>query len=352
MIKRENRPSTQLLKLLKDNVIGTPGKSMLYQHQLVEEKLKHIPKPHFINLYIRKKLIGTSCFCEREVIDAGNQVKGYYVRYFSFLKGFRSKGNRVNNTGSKGGKIRKELKKILNESETFLSNPSDYFYAYVAPDNIRSKMLCEEFGFKKVREFSTLLFSRFFPKIDSRFSKLPKERKEEVRSLLKEYYGQHTMLSFENYYYNDNYFILENDTGEVLAGVQANPEHWKVLEMPGITGWLAMNLLPFLPLMGRLFNKDYRFLSLEAIYLRKGHEMELQNLISSVLKHFGLYTGMIWADNQSDLYNSFKKNSPGLLQKLNKEITADVIVKTPESEINPTSKFVRNPAYISSFDLT
>lgn len=43
-------PTVQILEILNNNIIGTPGQGMLYQHLGVNLKINQIEDPYFINL--------------------------------------------------------------------------------------------------------------------------------------------------------------------------------------------------------------------------------------------------------------------------------------------------------------
>jgi len=68
-IQLEDHASEDVVKLLEHNILGTPNRSMRYQHLGVNEKISHLNLPHFANIRKKDNLIGTCCLCEREVIN-------------------------------------------------------------------------------------------------------------------------------------------------------------------------------------------------------------------------------------------------------------------------------------------
>ena len=68
-------PTEEVLEILNNNVIGTPGHGMLYQHLRVGDKITRIAAPYFVNLISGTKTIGTCCFCRREFLADGEKQR-------------------------------------------------------------------------------------------------------------------------------------------------------------------------------------------------------------------------------------------------------------------------------------
>src|SRR6185437_870131 len=349
----DKSPSSQVLSLLNSNIIGTPGRGMLYQHLGVRNKINHIANPFYVNLGINDKVIGTSCFCSRTTHNATVPLPAFYIRYFSFKETYRRKQIVSKEKKSKDSLIRKEIHNILsgvglerNSTEKF------YHYAYVDPRNIRSLELCNEFGFEQVRKFSTIIFNRINPKQDSQVVELPYSEVGKVKILLNNFYKDYRMFSFENLFKSRKYYVIKDASNKILAGVSVNSEHWRIHSMPGITGKIILNVFSKLPILKKIFNKDYRFLTLEGIYFLPGHEKYLEVLFESLLAKYNLYSAMMWVDTNSNLYKSIKSIELGIVDKLNKEVSADVICKFANFNNEEKALFNNNPAYISGIDLT
>src|SRR5688572_11552681 len=106
-------PTPELLEILNNNIIGTPGQGMLYQHLGVDHKIKQIEDPYFVNLVRAGRIAGTCCFCSRVTINKGENIRSFYVRYFSFREVFRRKSitEKIRSTNSI---IRKEIESLLS----------------------------------------------------------------------------------------------------------------------------------------------------------------------------------------------------------------------------------------------
>ncbi len=57
-----NKVTPEIFSLLDNNIIGTPGVSMVYEHLNVWEKVTKIQEPHFVNLVRKQNILGTCCF--------------------------------------------------------------------------------------------------------------------------------------------------------------------------------------------------------------------------------------------------------------------------------------------------
>src|SRR5258706_164312 len=91
LLKILKSPTDDLFQILNNNVIGTPGQGMLYQHLRVDNKLNRIADPYFVNLVKGGKIIGTCCFCRRTTTNYTGKIQAFYVRYFSFRDAYRRK---------------------------------------------------------------------------------------------------------------------------------------------------------------------------------------------------------------------------------------------------------------------
>lgn len=333
----------QLIRLLENNTIGTPGLSMLYQHADVRKKVNNLIDPVFCNLTIRQKIYGTICFIPRRVFNSGNETQAYYLRYFTFQEFFRS-GQKQKRKGSRSV-IRKEVHNLMNGHGLNHTGPL-LMYAYVDAENIRSKRLIVEFGFEKAGDFHTIPFSRLFPGISRNLQKIRQEDFGQIRALLQDFYKHHNLTCFEHLNREGNYYVIkENDA--IVCGVQAIPDQWNIIELPGLTGRFMMNILPKIPWFRRLFQKDYKFIFLEAIYCKPGHEKQLEDLFASVLGIYKVHSGILCLDPHSSLYRQIKKLSLGITHMIMGEKPIEIFVKTPEkNHLTPG-----NPFFVSGYDV-
>lgn len=344
-------PSRELLRILNENVIGTPGLGMLYQHLGVENKIHKIAKPYFITLGRGNSIFGTGCLCKRNTQHVGTTVTAFYIRYFTFKSAFRKK--KISERHSTGNSVvRSEVHSLLKgQGLDINANEVFFHYAYVDPRNLRSVVLCNEFGFQKVREYTSVIFSRLNP-AEKNIEEIPEHQKETVLSLLKEFYKNYTMFSTENLFNGRSYYVIRNDVGEIVAGASANPDRWNVIDLPGKAGKLTLNIFSNLPFLNRIINRNYRFLTLDGVYYLPGFEEKLADLLEGLLYKHSLYSALTITDADSVLYSVLKSLDLGSVAKLSKEVRGNVIVKCQDVPSDIVDDLSRYPAYISGIDVT
>jgi hypothetical protein len=343
--------TTPLLEILNNNIIGTPGQGMLYQHLNVNSKINQIADPYFVNLVRAEQIAGTCCFCHRETINNGQKIRTFYVRYFSFRDSLRRKSVQEK-IKSRNSVLRKEIESLLS-GEGLDLNPSEKFfhYAYVDPRNKRSAMLCEEFGFEPVRQYTTVIFSRLNPTVNSTDKIVLAKSNESVQELLRSYYHGFNTLSFENLS-SRKYYFIENDIGQVVAGVHANPDQWKIHSLPGFLTNLILKVFTRLPILNKLLNEEFKFLTFEGIYLVPGNEKYLERLFESLLAQHNLNSAICIVDPGSNVYPTLKSLRLGLMSKLSKEVRGNVICRFINFSEEEKRTFKTNPVYISGVDAT
>ena len=343
-------PTNELLELLNNNVIGTPGHSMLYQHLNVNEKINKIKEPYFVTLERAGRIAGTCCFCKRVTSSSKKDFTSFYVRYFSFKDIFRRKSLSVN-PGSRVSVLRKEVNKLL-QGEKLNTEPGEKFfhYAYVDTRNERSAVLCQEFKFEPVRQYTTIVFSRVFPR-RSTSNKIVEVDAESVQPLLNEFYREFSMVSFENQS-GKKYYFIENENGQRVAGVQVNSDEWKIRTLPGYWMNLMANVFSGIPILNRLMNKRFRFLTFENVYWMPGSEKFLESLFEHLLARFGVYAAICVVDAESKIYQAVKSLQLGLMNTLNKEVRGNVICRFENFNDSERAVFKNQPAFISGIDAT
>lgn len=344
MLTIDRKPDSRVIELLEANIIGTPGESMVYRHQNVRSKVNAIPDAYFANLSIRNRLYGTICLIKRNVHSRGKLHQAFYLRYFTFRAEFRTiyPKNHKRKTPSK---VREEVIRLMNGEGLDYSEELT-LYAYVDPENTRSKRLIEEFGFIKMGKFLTIPFSRFFPKYYHRVEKLDQSCHDQIKNQLITFYEKEQLVSFENLFSRGDFFgIRENE--EITCGVQAIPDSWKILDLPSLSGKLMMHVVPKLPVIGKLFNPDYKFVFLECMFCKQGCEKELELLLESVLATYKVSSAIICLDPRSRLYDMVQHMNLGITHKIMGEKEIDIAVKTS----NQTILNKKEPFFVSGYDV-
>ena len=205
-------------------------------------------------------------------------------------------------------------------------------YAYVDPGNMRSKRIIDEFGFEKIGSFQVIPFSRIWPKKSKHVEIAEEFRYAEIKECLMESYKDEQLVSFENLFRRGNYFIFM-DNGKIVCGVQAIPDQWEILEMPGAGGKILMNVVPGIPILNRLFHPQYKFVFFESVFCLDGYEKQLSLLFESILMHYKVNSGILCLDQKSVLYPKVKRSNLGLTHKIQGEKQIDIVVKTPDKNL-------------------
>jgi len=139
-----------------------------------------------------------------------------------------------------------------------------------------------------------------------------------------------------------------------LNPISAIPSVYKVYDIPGVWGWVMMNVLPKMPFFRRLFRPgEFRFLVFDAIYCKKGNEKVLSDLFESVCAAEGYHTGLTWLDDRSLLYDKIR--TVVKMGALNRMLNAKPgLVYTRFINLSDKEKeaFYNAPAYISGFDFS
>lgn len=344
-----------VVALLCETVWGTPGR-IRYQHFDTREKIQHLHDPWFLYLEKGAEVLGALCLDHRPI----QGVEAFYIRYFSFAEGFRRKNMAISEEGSPASRGKGVFKRF---STTFFENPLHLleaaqtpravFYAFVELENARSHAMVKQMGLTQCGQFSTLLFSRMFPKRCPRVRRYRMAEREHLRAAVASAYAGHAFYTDHGLFYKDNFFVLEID-GCIVAGLQAHVVHWKVVEIPGVSGKLMTHILPWIPLLSRLFNPQrFHFAAIEGLFWLPGHENQIQSLLESVLAELGLYSALCWLSTDSPHYRTVRRHvRMGILEWFKKDLPAAVVMRAYGLSERESETLTGKPVYISSFDAT
>lgn len=174
---------------------------------------------------------------------------------------------------------------------------------------------------------------------------------EAVKELIKTFYQDFTTLSFENLT-GRKYYFIKNENDQVVAGVQVNPDQWKIHSLPGFKNKIMLHVFTHIPVLNRLLNKKFRFITFEGIYFVPGGEKHLEHLFESLLVKYHVNSAICLVDPESNLYTSLKSLRLGLVNTLNKEVRGNVICRFVNFSQQDKANFKSKPVYISGIDAT
>lgn len=348
--------SSGVLKLLKNTVLGTPGK-LRYQHTEVEERIQSLNNIQFIEIKKRSRVLGTAAIVNRSISMNHSSLEALYVRYLSVYVPNRSAKNQnpaVNPKTNRRSKIRNEISNIFTselEKPFQETKQAGLFYAYVENDNILSKNLCSSFGFESIRTILTLLFSRFSPKSNSNVSELDANDLADFRSDVQEFYTDHDFVYTDDLEDLGVCFTYKLN-GQSLAGLRAIPIKWKIVEIPGLKGFVMQKILPKIPFFNRIFNPDkLEFLAFDSLWYKDNHHEYIEKVMEHACAKYGINMGMTWGDESSKVTKRLlKTNKLGFLHKINGKVKAMLMIRPVNMDKGAIPS--NNPAYVSAVDMT
>ncbi|OUJ73645.1 GNAT family N-acetyltransferase [Hymenobacter crusticola] len=331
--------SSAAVTLLQNTTYGTNGPK--YSHTGQQKKVNHITGPYFFELRVGEEVVGMYCLSERVVQMPVGKVTGFYGRYLAIAPAHSGKGY--------GSLLKTEAVRYIERT-----TPAPHvFYSYIEEANARSMQISVKEGFTSLAQLEALVFGRLYPKQDPRVERLPINDRNALLALLTTAYQSYSFVQFNHVYAGQNYFVLR-ENGEIIAGVQANPVVWRIVDMPGISGKIMLNMLPHLPILKRIINpKEYAFAALEAVYTKPGREQELFPLLESVLAHFQITSALLLLDVNAPLRQLLKSSGKlGILNSLKKNIYTEVMVKLNGLRLEEVKQSPDQPLYTSAFDYT
>ena len=322
------------IDLLKRTIYGTKG--VRYQHSNQETKIHDLAKPLFFYLRQAGQLIGTYCLDKRNLDLGSIQTIGFYGRYLAVDEAHSGKGY---------GRLLKQQAVAYVEQHT---HSPFLFYSFIEGKNARSIRISQKEGFQPLATLRTYFFRRYSPILDKRFSQSTATDLQQIQPLLRKFYQSYRFKTFAQIGYQNQYFVLK-EQGQIVAGVQANPVAWRFYQMPGVMGWVLMNLVPLVSASRRFFNPARNeFVVFEGFFFQKGQPELLPVLLESVLAHYGLHSAMCEIDQIDPLVELLLHPAMGQLSGFEKDVQTHVLVKS----IGLPDKIFKSkaPVYVSCFD--
>jgi len=362
-IRVSDNATDDMLFLLDHTIQGAEG-GMRYSLQNVEPRIEaYKDKIRFVSLYKKNQVTGTIGACFRVSGQGVLRCPASYLRYLSIQTSYqiaagwrkrmpeKPKPEKEDNFKHKVLEI--FSKPHLLEVGDVKEGEKHIMYAFIESMNERSKNLVTQAGYEYVRSFLTVAFSRFSPKADPGVMKLKEGEKGMMGGLISEYYREHSLFTPEYAFYGDKYYVLR-EGDEIIAGVSAIPGIHKIYDIPGIWGWVMMSVLPKLPYYRRLFSPgEFRYLVFDAVYCKKGKEDKLATLFESVCAAEGYYTGLMWIDDRSWLYDRLRAGvKMGALNRILNAKPGLVYIRFINFTEKDKEPFYEAPAYISGFDFS
>jgi L-amino acid N-acyltransferase YncA len=330
--------SQEAIDFLESISWGTEG--AVYEHKNTAEHFKVISNPYLLSIEENQRMLGTAVFCNPQVKVQGQTFNYYYTRYFASSPEIRGKG---------------VVKKLAVEVMRSIRNDEarkTIFVGFIEKGNRSSYKVTEAAGYKPIATIQTLGFSRFFPKSSKRVDKVvSQEARNEVIHILEKKYSNYALVHFDYIFEMDNYYVIRED-GKIIAGCQYHKAHWVVKRMPGLMGKVALNILPRIPLLNRLFNPNrFEFLAIEGIYVEKGKELVLHELIEHLLAHEDLRSALIWMDKRCPIYQRLQQyGNLGIINNFVKDSNVIIMASYQNLSQEEIQRVESLPLYAAAFD--
>ena len=317
-------------------------KGALYEHKDTRTRLSQIRNPVQIELRSSREdeLAGTCVFVNRLISVRDKEFDFCFVRYLVGSPKFRGKG------------ILSKYGAICMESVSTNSNRPTVYIGIVEEFNSKSQNLVTAAGYSKIAQVRTLSFSRLFPK-KSKFAKRisGEDEKQEIRTLLRAHYFNHSLYHQENIFLKDDYYYIKKND-EIIAGVQAYHALWVVRKLPGSLGKFIYHTIPYIPVLNKVFNpRRFEFLAFDGIYYKEGHLKDLHLLFEHVLASFKLKTALFWLDERSkNCKQILEGGNLGILHKSGVAANSVIMMRFENVSDDDKQLFYDLPVYQSGFD--
>lgn len=361
-IKISGEADEEILDILNHSVQGAEG-GLIYSLRNIKDKIDaYEDKIRFISLYKKNKVEETTGACFHNTSLNGRSYPSTFIKYLAFLSTYKTETGHY-----KTGHIIYKSNDLFKQKTLELFNSPDIFdlpdisrkpghvsYAFTENMNEKAKNIIQQAGFKHIRSFLTLAFSRFNPKTDSGVSRLEQEYYPQMQSLLNDFYRNYSLFQTEYSFTRGKYYVLR-ENGEIIAGVSVYPSSFSLYNVPGIWGWIIKKILPHAPGYKKLISlkEDFKFLTFDAIYCKPGRESTLSVLFESVCAKEGFFSGLAWLDDRSVLYDTIRTEvKMGPLNRMLNAKPGLIYAKFFNLSKEEQERFYDAPAYVSGFDFT
>lgn len=334
-----SKADKEIKDLLRSTIYGKNGQ-LQYQHKNTTLRISQIKKADYCCYYSdQNELLANLTFLKREFNFDKKKYLGLYARFFSV----KNKGNGL------GKKLAIDTDNYYSES---INQPA-LMHSYIEDKNEASLKSAFNTGCVDFGEVKTNLFSRFHPKNHKEVEIVPLHEKEKIKNLLLDFNKDKCLVTLNHLMNPFNYFVWK-ENGEIIAGIQGNEVNWKLINFPGIQGFLMLNVFPKTPLLKKLFQKDeMNFITFDHFYCKKGKEEVLLKLMESVLALFERNMAFYWLDTKDELHHNLQNlNKGGFISKIQNPPTARMICKGLHLTEKEIEKLTKATKFITAFDMT
>ncbi len=335
LVKQSTSIDPQIISLLEKTCWGT--NEVRYYTKNIGDSLDPAGLASCLSL-TRGAAPVACCFVSPKKVHIGNEIiHACFVSHFAVPPQELGKGY---------------PERLAAEALRFTSDVTDgpsIDYTFVEAKNSRSLQLCNFFKPLCSHTFQVLTYNQFFPKEDGRVERLKPAEKDQMVRLLNEAYADHIFKDFELSVLPEHSYVIR-DHDEIVAGLQSSFHNWIIASLAGLSGWVAIKLVPHVPLLRAVFNPaNCCFLRFGNLYAKAGHEPDLCSLMNTLLARKGLKLAMIFMDKRSSMSPRIRAQGLGFLNRYF-ESEVSVLIRY-NGDDNDVIKLLENqPIHISMID--
>jgi hypothetical protein len=359
----ETLPPQDIIDHIESTYLGTPG-GLQYHHTTGLDKLKKIKNCHFVILRRAERLMGSIGYVRRDTKTGEHTHKTWLIRYFAFNAPMRTekkskKAIKKRPIKDRSVSMLKDITHIFHDNPERLSDldikeiPKAVIYGLVEKDNDRSRNFAEIGGFSKTGAIESFMFSRLRQRKNIEVEQLQEKDIPAMKTLLEDFYKGHAFYFDEYLFINNNYFVLR-ENGEIVAGMQANEEMWEIKTIGSDFLDKLIKFLTGIPMIGKRFKyEEMKFLGIEGMYYKEGHEASLYKLLEGVLAQKDHYIALLIMDVTSPefkVFNTRKKLGP--VNTFLGSFDADIYTKFFSFSEEEKAETLNRPTYVSIYDNT
>lgn len=309
-------------------------------------------------------MLGSIGYVLRDAHTGDRTHKTWLIRYFAMKAPMRAK-KKARGKAKKRPIEARSMSMLKDITHIFHNNPErlrDFetkeipqavIHGIVEKNNARSRNFAEIGGFKKIGDAESIMFSRMRARKKIQVERLPENEQAEMRKLLREFHKDYSLYHDDYTFYKDNFYVLR-ENGEIIAGMQANPESWEIKTSgSGFLDSLFRFVSKLKFIKKRVSYEDLRFLGIESMYYKEGREDDLYKLLEGVMAYTGHYLAQIVFDVKSpvrEIFHTRKKLGPvnAVFGTFHAEIWAKFFSFPEEEE----QEVINSPIYCSIYDMT
>lgn len=337
VIRRHGEVSREMLDLASATIWGSGGTR--YRICDIEAKLNRVADPEFVTLHVDECLAGFYALLGKQVTIEQTTCKAYYRSFLTLAPAYRGRGY--------GSLLAEQTKNHFSKK----LGGSGLLYGYVEADNLASIKSLRHAGYESVAQFIGAVFSRWRPRTDRRCRRLDRTERAGMAERLTQLYDDHVLLDFDQSLEPDSYRVLESD-GRIVAGVQIESCHWRILSLPRVSGTLLVHGVSHVPVLRRLFDaRQCRFMKFGNLYAEPGNEAFLFPLMESILASSKLNSAVIFHDPRSPVFARIRESGRFGILDPGIDARAHVMAARPGLSEEQDQALRNKPVMISPMDV-